>query len=142
MPQELIQIGTELVLTKKQRKARNKATRKARREEKKNNRAYIRIWYFMRKMMYKCERCGEDDIGCLTFHHKDAKTKIADVSRLVGQGRTKQRILAEIQKCICLCQNCHAKEHYYKDKRVVILIEKAIKHEIKESKNDQESCLN
>jgi hypothetical protein len=60
----------------------------------------------------KCERCGFDDQRALAWHHKDPKTKKKCVSILVPGGYSWKTILAEIAKCECLCQNCHAIEHY------------------------------
>jgi hypothetical protein len=70
----------------------------------------LRCWYRDFKKNLGCSRCSERHPACLTFHHLGDKD--ADVSRLVMDGRSKQVILAEIAKCIVLCANCHAKEHW------------------------------
>ena len=59
-----------------------------------------------------CVKCGESDIACLDWHHTDPTKKEAAVSYLLGNN-SKKAILEEIQKCICLCSNCHRKLHYY-----------------------------
>ena len=55
-----------------------------------------------------CVVCGEDDPCCVDFHHLGDKTK--DVSKLV-KSRQFPKIIEEINKCICLCSNCHKKHH-------------------------------
>jgi len=70
----------------------------------------LRRWYREFKKNRGCSRCPERHPSCLTFHHLGDKDM--DVSRLVEDGRSKEGILAEIAKCIVLCANCHAKEHW------------------------------
>lgn len=67
-------------------------------------------WFKELKSQLKCERCGENHIACLEFHHKDPKEK----EFVIGQFRNKSKevILKEIDKCIVLCANCHRKEHW------------------------------
>jgi hypothetical protein len=59
-----------------------------------------------------CERCGESDVACLDWHHTDPSEKEHPVSWLM-KNRSRKAILEEIDKCICLCSNCHRKLHYY-----------------------------
>jgi hypothetical protein len=57
-----------------------------------------------------CERCGYNKCpGVLQFHHEDNNKKFG-----IGDGGTKswERIRLEIDKCVLLCANCHAEEHY------------------------------
>ena len=56
-----------------------------------------------------CSHCGETDPRCITFHHLDP----AEKSFTIGSRgtRNKLKILEEKKKCICLCYNCHYKEH-------------------------------
>src|SRR5271166_491154 len=70
----------------------------------------LRRWYRDFKKTLGCSRCPERHSACLTFHHLGDKDM--DVSRMVGDGRSVEVILTEIAKCIVLCANCHAKEHY------------------------------
>lgn len=67
-------------------------------------------WLKEFKKGLKCERCGENHIACLDFHHVDKNTKEGAVSQLANSGLNK--LLKEIDKCIVLCANCHRKEHY------------------------------
>lgn len=61
---------------------------------------------------HPCEKCGESHIGCLDFHHKDKDLKDREVSLMVHKGMSLERIMKEIEKCMVLCRNCHAKLHY------------------------------
>lgn len=72
----------------------------------------------LRKMVqdYKsergCERCGETHIACLDLHHIGNDDKLMDVAKMVTRGRSLASIMAEVEKCIVLCANCHRKEHW------------------------------
>ena len=81
--------------------ARSKAARLRKRE-----------WYEGIMSDKSCERCGENDIACLDWHHIDPTQKEAGISWLL-QNRSKSAIIEEMDKCICLCSNCHRKLHYY-----------------------------
>ena len=55
-----------------------------------------------------CQICGYDRYqGALGFHHLDPRTKVRTVA---NQGSTVaiETLRAEVQKCVRLCQNCHA----------------------------------
>jgi len=58
-----------------------------------------------------CSLCDETEECCLIAHHLDPTTKSFEI----GDGRTKKvgpkRIQEELDKCMCLCMNCHAKVH-------------------------------
>jgi hypothetical protein len=58
---------------------------------------------------HPCVDCGEDDIRCLEFDHRDPSQKLANVSALVAMHVRWERILAEIAKCDVRCASCHAK---------------------------------
>jgi hypothetical protein len=59
-----------------------------------------------------CNRCQYNNPEALVWHHIDKSTKIASVYNMVNRGFNWDKILLEISKCECLCQNCHAIEHY------------------------------
>jgi hypothetical protein len=57
-----------------------------------------------------CKRCGFDGpTRCYDVHHPDPSQKDPEFIRI--RNWSKQRILAEIIKCVLLCKNCHAIEH-------------------------------
>ena len=53
-----------------------------------------------------CVDCGLSDPLVLEFDHA-CDNKTADVSRLVVDGVRWERVLAEIEKCVIRCANCH-----------------------------------
>jgi len=65
---------------------------------------------FMRDQ--KCNRCGYSDYSALVWHHVDKTSKIDGINGLIKKNKTIDIILQEIEKCECLCQNCHHIEHY------------------------------
>ena len=69
-------------------------------------------WYKSLKAERECARCGEDHPACLDFHHRDPSTKVESVAVMVRERYSREKILAEIEKCDCICANCHRKEHY------------------------------
>jgi len=62
------------------------------------------------KQNSSCVRCGFDDWRALQFHHKD--NKIANVSDMMRDGFSVQKLDEEIAKCEIICANCHQIEHF------------------------------
>lgn len=57
----------------------------------------------------KCERCGyKANIAALEFHHLDPSTKEFNLSKTRHSWEDAKR---ELDKCICLCSNCHKEIH-------------------------------
>jgi hypothetical protein len=52
--------------------------------------------------------CGYSDIRALTFHHRDAKTKLFNISYGFTHSYSYETLLEEAKKCDILCHNCHA----------------------------------
>ena len=71
-----------------------------------------REWFQDLKKSKKCERCGIDDFRVLDFHHLDPNEKDLEVANMVRLRWSKKKILAEIEKCQCLCANCHRIVHW------------------------------
>lgn len=65
-----------------------------------------------------CQNCKENDPDCLDFHHIDPKEKEFTISEQVRKKVNPDKLLAEINKCIVLCANCHRKFHAGKIKLV------------------------
>ena len=57
-----------------------------------------------------CVDCGETDIRCLEFDHRDRAAKTANVSALQYQSRSWTVLLREIEKCDVRCANCHRRK--------------------------------
>lgn len=62
------------------------------------------------KSTLSCKACGEDDPCCLDFHHLDPNQKDINVSQMV-RTYSWDNIMAEVDKCIVVCKNCHCKIH-------------------------------
>lgn len=59
---------------------------------------------------YACVLCGYDKhTAALEFHHLDPGEKDIMVSRMTTY--SKDKIRAELEKCVVLCSNCHRIEH-------------------------------
>ena len=60
----------------------------------------------------KCSLCGYDKyVGALAFHHLDPSIKDFGISNK-GNTRSFERQLKELEKCILVCNNCHAELHH------------------------------
>ena len=59
-----------------------------------------------------CAECGEHHPATLQFHHLDGTDKDETISTLCNSLASINRIKAEMAKCIILCANCHAIEHW------------------------------
>lgn len=67
---------------------------------------------FVKEKGGKCTRCGyARNVAALAFHHleSDKKEFALDVRSL--SNRKEVYILAELEKCILVCHNCHAEIH-------------------------------
>ena len=68
-------------------------------------------WYNNIMEQQSCQRCGENDRVVLEWHHIDPTKKDMGVAYMLSR-RGKKTILEEIEKCICLCANCHRRLHH------------------------------
>lgn len=58
----------------------------------------------------ECIKCGYNDYyGALEFHHLNPSEKECDWKRL--KHRSWKKIVIELDKCVCLCSNCHKEVH-------------------------------
>ena len=91
-------------------KAHYQANKEYYKEKSRRRASELREWLLEYKSQLKCVDCGEDHPACLEFHHVGKKDlEIADT---IQNGWTKERILAEIERCDVLCSNCHKKRHW------------------------------
>lgn len=61
------------------------------------------------KYRYNCEKCGESRLYLIDFHHINPSEK----SFTISDGKhSLKRVAEEVNKCICLCKNCHCEFHY------------------------------
>lgn len=74
---------------------------------------YYRKQAFIDGKKTPCAKCGENRIRCLSFHHINPNEKEFTIGQL--RKSNLDRIEQEIEKCICLCLNCHHEFHYLND---------------------------
>lgn len=67
------------------------------------------------KQTWCCAICHEDDEVTFDLHHYDPSEKESLITRLVQMGTSWKKIVAEIEKCVCLCANCHRKVHKHEE---------------------------
>lgn len=61
----------------------------------------------------ECRKCGYKKCpAALQFHHTDPTLKSFRLSHATT--KSLDRLRAEAKKCILICANCHAEEHYMK----------------------------
>ena len=60
----------------------------------------------------RCSVCGYNrNLAALAFHHSDSEEKDFKLDMRALSNRTLKSVLAELNKCILVCQNCHAELH-------------------------------
>lgn len=96
---------------------RNEQTK---RYAKKNNYVYVKGYAQQKKEIVEslkspCEKCGEQRLYLIQFHHVDPKEKSFIIS--THYSKSMLSILNEIGKCVCLCSNCHDEFHHFYGKR-------------------------
>lgn len=78
-----------------------------RRKQQKNGRDRYKNY----KMECSCEICGESESCCLDFHHIDPSKKDIILSDKNVNFWSDERFKKELEKCMCVCSNCHRKLH-------------------------------
>ena len=78
---------------------------------KKERSIKIKRKYNEYKIEHPCIICGEYFPFLLDFHHLNPSEKHIEISNMVSNYYSWERILEEINKCIILCCNCHRKIH-------------------------------
>lgn len=89
--------------------------RKRQKEKHKTQKDFLNEY----KERYGCAKCGCKKYYLIDFHHKDPKEKDFTIAQATN---TKiDTILKEIDKCVCLCANCHREFHFLeKEKNLTI----------------------
>lgn len=86
--------------------------REKERIRQRRSRAKVRAWIAEEKSSKGCSNCGESHPACLHFHHVDPSLKLFTINRGVMMHKPMDSLKAEMEKCILLCANCHAKLHW------------------------------
>ncbi|UYA58138.1 putative HNH endonuclease [Klebsiella phage DP] len=59
-----------------------------------------------------CSSCGYDKcFAALDFHHVDAESKDFNIAKMLLGTPAKEKLAAELKKCMILCANCHREHH-------------------------------
>jgi len=66
---------------------------------------------YVLSFMTSCISCGESDPIVIDFHHLNENEKEYGISQLIQTNSSISKIKNEIDKCVCLCSNCHRKVH-------------------------------
>ncbi len=66
---------------------------------------YVLVGEYFRS--HPCVDCGESDVRCLEFDHRDPIDKLSEVNILLKNVRSWAVVLREIEKCDVRCANCH-----------------------------------
>jgi hypothetical protein len=69
-------------------------------------------WFKEYKQTLSCEACGESREWVLDFHHKNPNEKDFNIGGKWKNGYSISRLKSEINKCVCICANCHRDFHY------------------------------
>ena len=92
---------------------KNKEDQRAKQRENKRQRKIEAIAY----KGGKCSTCGgEFHPAAFEFHHINPKEKDRDPSKMMGM--SKEKLFAELDKCVLLCANCHRLEHHKLDEEM------------------------
>lgn len=59
-----------------------------------------------------CVKCGESRPYLIQFHHINPSTKTFGVGDGSNAHKSKDAVISEVKKCVCLCANCHAEFHH------------------------------
>lgn len=67
---------------------------------------------FNEKWKTPCIKCGETRLYLIQFHHIDHNTKDFCIGAN-ATSKSDETLKKEIEKCVCLCSNCHDEFHYF-----------------------------
>jgi 5-methylcytosine-specific restriction endonuclease McrA len=59
----------------------------------------------------ECPVCGENNVWCLDFHHRNPAIKFFGIGEAYKMRVSMFDLLMEILKCDLICSNCHRKKH-------------------------------
>ena len=65
---------------------------------------------FVASQLRPCDDCGVFHPAIMDWHHREPENKVGAISRLCKDSNM-EAIMDEIQKCDCLCSNCHRIRH-------------------------------
>ena len=98
--------GYKTSMINKYKKLQNR--KKTKQEWKRMYRIRNKILVILYKETLNCIKCQDNRESVLIFHHIDYETKTNRISKLDSI----TAINKEMQKCVCLCRNCHEEYHH------------------------------
>ena len=90
---------------------------------------------FINSLKGSCVKCGDSRFYVIEFHHIDPTTKSFTISDGQKAHKSKEDVLNEVKKCVCLCRNCHKEFHYFygvKSEHPVEDLEKYLREGVKD----------
>jgi hypothetical protein len=78
-----------------------------------NNKRYLlrnQQWVLDYLKLNPCVDCGEADPVVLEFDHKEGLSKDRTVAKMVRDGVSLAKLIAEVKKCVVRCANCHRRK--------------------------------
>lgn len=82
---------------------------------------YYKKRVFVDSRKTPCLKCGENRIRCISFHHINPNEKEFTIGQFLKSDF--DVIENEINKCVCLCLNCHHEFHFLNKKNGTTLDE-------------------
>lgn len=80
-------------------------------EHKEDRKEKATIWRLkIQGLKSPCVKCGEDRPCVIEFHHIDPSKKSINIGK-ISPRKSFEIIEKEVQKCVCLCRNCHFEFH-------------------------------
>jgi hypothetical protein len=82
---------------------------------KERNKRYLdknKKWWSEYRDTLKCLICSESRYWVLDFHHLEQNNKDYNIADMIHNGHSINNILKEMEKCICVCSNCHRNIHH------------------------------
>lgn len=67
---------------------------------------------FLDSLKTPCVKCGEKRVYVIQFHHKNPNSKCFSIGEGATYHKSKENVIKEAEKCVCLCANCHKEYHY------------------------------
>jgi hypothetical protein len=96
------------------REVSRKSWHKNREKRTATDRNRSRTYYnHLNSLKTPCVKCGEDRFYVIDFHHIDPKTKLFTLGDGQKAHKSKEDVVNEVKKCVCLCKNCHKEFHYF-----------------------------
>ena len=68
---------------------------------------------FINTLKTPCVKCGEPRLWVIQFHHINPDEKGFGIGDGSNPHKSKESVIQEVKKCVCLCANCHREFHHF-----------------------------